>query len=65
MRVSGNTFEMRGTLKEIGGKWDAANKSWILAADVWAEFLDKCISHHYGRKINRLAQELRVEEVAQ
>jgi hypothetical protein len=32
--ITGNTFPVKDQLRELGGKWDAANKAWLVPDDV-------------------------------
>lgn len=31
--ISGNTYPVKDQIKALGGKWDAARKSWMVPAD--------------------------------
>ena len=35
--VTGNTYDIRDKLKAMGGKWDAANRVWMVPGDKWEE----------------------------
>ena len=31
--IRGNTYPVRNQLKELGGKWDAENRAWMVPSD--------------------------------
>lgn len=35
VRISGNTYNCRDLIKQKGGKWDSATKTWTLDASAW------------------------------
>lgn len=50
VRLSGNTFPVRATLREEGASWDAATKSWTLDAAAWNALIAKCGAAAWGRE---------------
>lgn len=59
MLVTGNTFNAKAQLKELGGKWSPAQNGWVVPADKRAE-VENLASETKGLKVFD-ARSLRVE----
>jgi len=53
VRVSGNTYELRGLMKQTGWRWKSGSKAWELSVDEYnaisADWMAKTIRALKGR----------------
>lgn len=50
IKVGGGTYRLRKLLKELGGKWDAAGRCWLLPDQ--AEGVVSRVAQEYGCQVS-------------